>query len=231
MADSPPDTAPAPALVTSRVLELNRLSDTGYELVVERAGITFKPGQLINIHGRSHLEDRSYTVCSGDRDEHLTVLFRLIPGGVLTPQLVRLKPGDPIRISGPYGEFTVRDATRPLVFFATGTGVAPCRAYMRSHAGLDITLAHGVRTREDLFYRETFARLNYHPCLSADPDAPGVFHGRVTDFARRRIFPPDAHYYLCGANEMIYEVREILLARGIDRATVFSEEYYYRSDD
>lgn len=220
-----------PRLWTSRVAALHRLSETGYELLIERDGLRFQPGQLINLHGRNHLEDRSYTVCSGVDDEHLTVLFRLIPEGILTPQLAALRAGDPVNVSGPYGEFTVRDPARPIYFFATGTGVAPCRAYHRSFAGLNLTLVHGVRTASDLFYRDEFRDIAYQPCLTAEPGAPEVFHGRVTDFARTCTFPVESHFYLCGANEMIYEMQEILAQRGAPPDHVFTEAYYYRADD
>jgi NAD(P)H-flavin reductase len=215
----------------TRVAAMDQLSSTGYALQLERGGLVFRPGQLVNLHGRDHLEDRSYTICSGDRDEFLTVLFRLIPSGILTPQLVALRVGDALTISGPYGEFMLRDAARPIFFFATGTGVAPCRAYLRSFAGLDLTLVHGVRREEDLFYREEFSAITYQPCLTAEPGVSGVFHGRVTDYAREHSFPPDSHFYLCGANEMIYEMQEILSARGVAKEQVFTEAYYYRSDD
>jgi len=215
----------------ARVVALNRLSSSGYELILERSGINFKPGQLINLHGRNHLEDRSYTVCSGDRDEFLTVLFRYIPCGILTPQLIVLKPGDPISISGPYGEFVVRDPARKILFFATGTGVAPCRSYARSYPGLDYTLIHGVRKAEDLFYRAEFSAGEYMPCISGEAAPAGMYSGRVTDAAQSRAWPADAHYYLCGANEMIYEMQEFLEASGVPRTSIFTEAYYYRSDD
>jgi ferredoxin/flavodoxin---NADP+ reductase len=218
-------------LTRSRVVALNRLCATGYELLLERSGIQFTAGQLINLHGRDHFEDRSYTVCSGEQDEHLTVLFRHVPEGVLTPQLIQLKPGDLINISGPYGEFTLRDRERPVIFFATGTGVAPCRAYLRSFSGLNLTLYHGVRFAEDLYYRQEFQSVVYHPCVSRASTRPGIFPGRVTDLARTSPFPPDSHFYLCGANEMIYEMQEVLHERGVPPDAIFTEAYYYRFDD
>lgn len=215
----------------TRVIALNRLSPMGMELVLERNKLTFRAGQLINLHGRNYLEDRSYTICSGEADPFLSVLFRLIPSGVLTPQLASLKAGDLIDISGPYGEFTVRDPTCPIVFIATGTGIAPCRAYLRSNPGLTITLIHGVRDEKDLYYRDEMSRTFYHPCVTAGKAPPGIYSGRVTDCARSMAFPENSHYYLCGANEMIYEMKELLEARGISRSCIFSEEYYYRSNE
>jgi len=215
----------------TRVAAVERLSSSGYALQLVRDGLVFRPGQLVNLHGRNHLEDRSYTICSGDRDEFLTILYRLIPTGILTPQLSALRAGDALTISGPYGEFVLRDPMRPLYFFATGTGVAPCRAYLRSYSGLDLTLVHGVRWEEDLFYREEFRAISYQPCLTADSGGEGVFSGRVTDYARGRSFPENGHFYLCGANEMIYEMQEILAERGVPKEHVFTEAYYYRADD
>jgi ferredoxin--NADP+ reductase len=217
--------------IRSRVIAINQLSQTGYEILLERNGLSFVAGQLINVHGRNHLEDRSYTVCSGEHDEHLTVLFRYIPSGKLTPQLVDLKPGNHVYISGPYGEFTIRDHQRPIMFFATGTGVAPCRAFLRSYPDLAITLFHGVRYAEDLFYREEFSKIAYRPCVSRQGEALQHTPGRITDLARIAEFTADSHFYLCGANEMIYEMQEILGERDFDNSSVFTEAYYYRFDE
>lgn len=210
----------------SKVLEHRALSSEGYELTLDRDGMPFEAGRLITIHGRDPTEDRSYTLCSGESDEHLQVLYRMIPTGKLTPQLVKLKPGDDIEFSGPYGEFVVRDPSTPLVFCATGTGVAPYRAYLRTHKNLNATLLHGVRVAEDLFYREEFSRHPYHPCVSReDADA---FKGRVTDFFRSFEFHPESHFYLCGANEMIFDMHTVLKERGVDDSLIFTEAYYYR---
>lgn len=217
-----------PRRSTVRVVGLGKLSTSGYELTLERGGIQFKAGQLVTIHAPDMLDDRSYTIASGERDEHLQVLFRLIPSGKLTPWLASLKAGDSVDISGPYGEFTIRDPARKIYFVATGTGIAPCRSYVRSHQGLNLSVVHGVRHTEDLFYREEFATHGYQACVSGEPSE--AFHGRVTDYFRRIDIDANAHFYLCGANEMFYEMRDVLEVRGVPPASIFTEAYYYRSD-
>lgn len=215
--------------MAARVIGLRQLSRDGFELTMERDGLDFSSGQLITIHGRDPLSDRSYTISSGERDAFIQVLFRLMPVGRLTPELVARQRGDVVEFSGPFGEFIIRDPARPIIFIATGTGVAPCRSYLHSHPHLNLTLVHGVRNAEDLFYREEFARIPYHPCMSG-PTGDG-FRGRVTDFCVTRAFPPDAHYYLCGANEMFYDMRDLLAQRGVRSDSIFTEAYYYRSDE
>lgn len=224
------DSSHGPRATLVKVLEARRLSTTGYELTLERPrGFDFKAGQLVVLHGRTTQEERNYTICSGERDDFLQVVFRIIPSGKLTPRLVLLKAGDTIPISGPFGEFVVRDPARPLVFIATGTGIAPARSYARSHANLDLMLLHGVRRGEDLFYRADFANHGYAPCVSGE-DGFG-FRGRVTEFFPLWTPPAEAHFYLCGSNEMFYEMRELLSDRGIGPDRIFTEAYYYHSDD
>lgn len=216
---------------TSHVVALNRLSTTGYELILERNGLDFAPGQLINLHGLDPLDSRSYSLASGVHDEHLTLLFRHIPDGVLTPQLVVLQPGDAVTFSGPYGEFILRDPARPLYFFATGTGIAPARCYLRSYPGLDLTVIHGARLVEDLHFRREFedGAVAYFPCVTgSEPLPPGITAGRVTGPAQTMPLHEQAHFYLCGANEMIYEMMDLLAARGVPADNLFTEPYYYR---
>jgi ferredoxin/flavodoxin---NADP+ reductase len=209
-----------------RVVAHHRLSAEGYELVLERNGLAFDAGRLLTLHGREVTEDRSYTIAAGEKDPHLHVLYRLVPGGVLTPQLILLQVGDHIDVSGPYGQFVLRDPARPVIFIATGTGVAPFRAYTRTYPGVQYTLIHGVRTEDELFFKEEFQQYAYHPCLSRQ-ETPH-FHGRVSQFLQTFDCPPEAHYYLCGAYEMIYDVQALLLKRDIPAEQIFTEGYYYR---
>jgi ferredoxin--NADP+ reductase/benzoate/toluate 1,2-dioxygenase reductase subunit len=218
----------APRRYSSRVMALRNLSEDGYELSLERKGLPFLAGQLITVHGREITEDRSYTVCSGEQEENLDVLFRSIPEGVLTPQLLQLQAGDAIEFSGAYGHFVLRDTARPMVAICTGTGIAPVRSYVRTHRGLPLTILHGVRYGRDLYYREELEVYDYHPCVSREPGHG--FHGRVEDCLGHLAFPHDCHFYLCGSNEMILDVHELLRARGVDETHIFSEAYYYHSE-
>jgi len=189
----------------------------------------WEAGQLVSLTGREKWDQRDYTICSGTEDDTLDILYRLIPHGLLTPYLVSLREGDPVTVQGPYGRFTVRDPSRPIFFCATGTGVAPCRAFLRSHPNLNLTLFHGVRTPEDLYFREEFASLTYFPFCSREP-LDGK-QSRLTDALREVTLPEGLHVYLCGANEMIYEAEEILTERGIPSDHLFHEPYYYRAYD
>ncbi|MEX2608244.1 MAG: FAD-binding oxidoreductase [Kiritimatiellia bacterium] len=200
-----------------------------YILKLERPDWTWRAGQLVGLCGENALDQRDYTIASGERDETLDVIYRLIPHGVVTPHLRTLRPGDSIPVQGPYGRFVVRNPERPLLFCATGTGIAPCRAYLRTFPSLSLTLLHGVRHPEDLYFQEEFVDCAYHPFCSREPQ--DGLTGRLTDALPGLRISPETQVYLCGANEMIYEAEDILTARGIKNSDIFHEPYYYRAYD
>ena len=196
-----------------------------YELVLERKGLPFEPGQLVTIHGSDDPTlDREYSICSPPQEDGaLHLLYRAIPNGRLTVQLQALQPGDVLDVTGPHGMFTLRDPVRPIVFVATGTGLAPCLSFLRSYPDLDLTVLHGVRDEEDLYYREEFGEVRYFPCVSRGSGTPR----RVTDRVQAEAWSPECHFYLCGAYEMIVDVQAILAEQGFDATAVFHEAYYY----
>jgi len=215
-----------PIRYESKVIALNALSDRGYELVLDRAGMSFQAGKEIMLHGAEPTDDRQYSIASGEQDEHLHLLFRLIPDGALTPQLVGWKPGDACAFTGPFGSFLLRDFLAPIVFVATGTGIAPAVSFAKTYEGLEMTVLHGVREEADLMGRALFENGAYHPCVTQQDDTV-FFKGRVTAKLKDMELPDDAHYYLCGANDMILEVRGLLKGRGVADDCIFSEAYYF----
>jgi ferredoxin--NADP+ reductase/benzoate/toluate 1,2-dioxygenase reductase subunit len=212
-----------------KILQHIPVGKDAFLLRLERPAWSWKAGQLISLTGRDPLDQRDYTIASGEQSETLDVLFRLIPHGLLTPFLHERKEGDTLLVNGPYGRFTVQDPSRPLLFCATGTGIAPCRAFHQSYPELDLTLMHGVRYPEDLYFQDEFSDITYLPFTSRE-----AFQGitsRLTDALPDLELPQDVQVYLCGGNEMIYEAEEILLKRGVPKHDIFHEPYYYRAYD
>lgn len=206
-------------------MSVAQLSATGFEIQLERDGLAFRAGQEITIHGPDPTFDRTYSIASGETDNEIRILFRLIADGKLTPLLSRLGPGDMIEYTGAFGSFTMRDPTRPILFVATGTGIAPCLSFARTFPAMNLTILHGVRTSDDLFYRNELSAHTYHPRLSRDADSG--FRGRVTDLLTTLPLVKEQHCYLCGSNAMITDAHRILKARGVRDDAILSEAYYF----
>ncbi len=76
--------------------------------------------------------------------------------------------GATIQIHGPHGHFVLQEPITDSIFVATGTGVAPMRAYLQwlfpaggadRSQGKDIWLVYGTRYESDIYYRAEFEAL------------------------------------------------------------------------
>ena len=122
------------------VIQQTQLSAGMFELAFTRCGIDFKTSHEIHIHGEEATWDRTYSLSGGESEEHLRILYRVIPDGLLTPYLAKLVPGDELSFTGPFGNFLLRDERQPIVFIATGTGIAPALSFIRTYPTLNLTL-------------------------------------------------------------------------------------------
>ena len=215
--------------IKTRVIENKQISSTGYLLRIERKDLSFRAGELVSLYSQKSNDHRDYTIASGENDEELHILYRMVPNGLLTPEILTWKPNDLIEIVGPYGDFILRNPSANNVFIATGTGIAPCHAFIRSQPAMRLSVYHGVRYAEDLFYRDELSAYTYYPCVSGEATEK-TYHGRVTELVKAQTFPDDADFYLCGANEMIYEVLDLLEELKVDPDHIYREPYYYRLD-
>jgi ferredoxin--NADP+ reductase len=199
----------------------------GLYLVGFKRSFTFRAGQVIGIALEENGPRRLYSICSGERDEEIQILYKVVDEGYLTPQLSDLEIGDTIWITAPGGEFTGN--SDPAVWIATGTGIAPYYSMLRSGLGANKILLHGNRYLEQFHFLDEFREVlgdNYIRCCSAESDQ-GVYSGRVTDYLEERDkLDPHLMYYLCGSADMVVEVRDILIAKGIPFAHIISEIYF-----
>jgi len=187
----------------------------------------FKAGQVVAIDLVPDGQARLYSIASGEQDEDVEILFDEKSDGKLTPFLSKLKPGDKIYVSDPFGTF--KCGTKKAYWIAAGTGVAPFVSMARSGLGINKTMIQGARWDDNFYFAETFEELmseNYIRCCSQQEDTL-YFKGRMTEWLKHQDkLPVDYHYYLCGSPEMVVEIRDILIAKGIAFKLIISETYF-----
>jgi len=182
---------------------------------------------------------------SHPNDNELEFLSTTVPDGQFSPKLASLKPGDSIWIENqPFGFLTLdrfADA-KVLWLIATGTGLSAYLPMIRDPQTWDrfghVVLVHGVRTRDELAYRQLIEeiaqqknqqgtrRLVYIPATSREPwpgsawkVAPSrittaLTNGSLETEAGHRLNPEDSRVMLCGNPEMVTEMRKMLQAQG-----------------
>ena len=210
-----------------KVIGIRHLTENAYVVRIERNGIAFQSGQfvILNLNGSSNR--REYSVYSGERDKYLEVLVREVAGGKVSRQLKQCKVGDTLEIDGPFGFFRFHPdmfSTRKFLFVASGTGISPFHSFVRTFPDLDYQLVHGVRYAKEAYEHCDFQKERVTLCTSGEDT--GDFYGRVTDYLFEKQIDRDTQCFLCGNSEMIYEVFDILTAKGIPVSNIYSEVYF-----
>lgn len=209
-----------------KVIQTRQLTDSTFVVRLEKNGLEFQTGQFILL-GFSNTDRREYSVYSGEREDFLEVLVREVEGGKVSSKLRRLESGDTVQVDGPFGFFKFSPDMYPVkkfLFVATGTGISPFHSFVKTHAELDYRLIHGVRFANEAYDHDDFQQERVTLCTSGDSD--GDFYGRVTAYLAEQNIEKDTNCFLCGNSEMIYEVFDILTAKGIPVSNIYSEVYF-----
>jgi len=187
----------------------------------------FHPGQVVKIAADPMMAPRIYSICSGNDDPEIKVLFNVKEDGLLTPWLAGVIPDMKIWVSKPYGSF--KDNQKPAWWIATGTGIAPFYSMFRSGNSENKTLIHGVRNLSQFYFEDELEWAmgdRYVRCCSHEQSC-NVFPGRITKYLEEiKELPTDINYYLCGKAIMVVEVRDLLISRGVPYENILAEIYF-----
>jgi benzoate/toluate 1,2-dioxygenase reductase subunit len=229
-----------PAAMAAEIVEVRQLSPTsiGFAVRVKDAGqLSYLPGQYVNVSVPGTSQTRSYSFSSMPREGVVEFLVRNIPNGLMSSYLAgSARPGDALTLTGPIGSFYLRDVTRPLLFLAGGTGLAPFLAMLESlrhkETGQPIHMIYGVTNDADLVELDKLAAFAAaipgftYVTVVADPASTHERKGYVTHHL------PDAalhggnlDLYLCGPPPMVDAVRGTLAERGVKPANFHFEKF------
>lgn len=229
------------ATYTGTLVGLERLSPTTVEIAVDipnRGDLAFLPGQYVNIAVPGTDVTRSYSFSNAPHEERLTFLVKLSPGGVMSDYLAhRAAVGDELTFTGPNGSFFLREAERPVLLLAGGTGLAPVLSMLRKLRadGSDrrAHLVYGVSTDDDLVAldqieavaAELGASFTWDHCV-ADPASTAANKGYVTSLlGPQHLHGGDVAIYLCGPPPMVEAVRGHVADAGIEPTGFYYEKF------
>ncbi|MFE6645314.1 benzoate 1,2-dioxygenase electron transfer component BenC [Nocardioides sp. NPDC057772] len=228
------------ASYTGTVVGLDRLSPTTVELSLDipnRGELAFLPGQYVNIAVPGTDVTRSYSFANAPHHERLVFLVKLTDGGAMSTWLTeRAAVGDEVTFTGPNGSFFLREARRPVLMLAGGTGLAPVLSMLRQLEvdGCDRggRLVYGVSTDDDLVkldeVGELISRLpgfTWDHCVS-DPASTAANKGYVMSLiGEEDLHDGDVAIYLCGPPPMVEAVRTHVAGAGIEPTGFYYEKF------
>ncbi|MDH4018146.1 MAG: NADH:ubiquinone reductase (Na(+)-transporting) subunit F [Xanthomonadales bacterium] len=167
-----------------------------------------------------------------------------VPTGIMSSYIFNLKPGDPVTISGPYGEFLAKETDAEMVFIGGGAGMAPMRSHIfdqlkRLGSKRKISFWYGARSLREAFYvdelnelEERYENFSWNLALS-DPLPEDNWEGMVgfihdvlyEHYLKDHPAPEDCEYYMCGPPMMIAAVERLLYNLGVDEQNVLFDDF------
>jgi len=166
------------------------------------------------------------------------------PPGIASSYIFNLKPEDKVTISGPYGEFFIKDTNREMVYVGGGAGMAPLRSHLfhlfhTLKTGRKVSYWYGARSKREMFYddhfkaiEDKFSNFSYHVALSDPMDEDnwtgykGFIHQVVLDnYLSNHEDPTEIEYYMCGPPMMNKAVMGMLDDLGVEDEMIDFDDF------
>ena len=175
--------------------------------------------------------------------------FQNVPTGIASSYIFSLKPGDKVKMSGPYGDFhPIFDSKKEMIWVGGGAGMAPLRSqimYMLKTLHTrdrEMHYFYGARSLNEAFFLDDFHELekeypNFHFHLALDRPDPvadeagvkytaGFVHQVMYDtYLKDHEAPEDIEYYMCGPGPMSAAVQKMLDSIGVDPESIMFDNF------
>lgn len=175
--------------------------------------------------------------------------------GICSSYVFGRKPGDKVTISGPYGEFFIKDTDREMVYIGGGAGMAPLRSHIfhlfhTLKTNRKVSYWYGGRSRRELFYTEHFRKIEkefpnfkYHIALSEplpednwkvkkdlnDEEGEGfvgfIHQVFIDNYLSKHEDPEEIEFYFCGPPMMNASVLKMCDDFGIPPENVAFDDF------
>ena len=170
--------------------------------------------------------------------------FADVPPGICSSFTFSRKPGDRVTISGPYGEFHIKNTNKEMVYIGGGAGMAPLRSHIfhlfhTLKTGRKVSYWYGARSKREIFYEEDFRKIeaefpNFRFQIALSEPLPednwtgytGFIHKVVLDnYLSKQSEPEDIEYYLCGPPMMLDAVQKMLDNLGVSKENIAFDDF------
>lgn len=154
--------------------------------------------------------------------------FMHVNPGICSSYIFSLKPGDKVVLSGPYGEFFIKETANEMVYIGGGAGMAPLRSHIfhlfhTLKTNRKVSYWYGARSLREVFYEEEFRKIekkfpNFTFNLALSEPKPednwtglkGFIHQVVYDqYLSKHPDPDEIEFYFCGPpmlNEAVFKM-------------------------
>ncbi|WP_439184051.1 NADH:ubiquinone reductase (Na(+)-transporting) subunit F [Carboxylicivirga taeanensis] len=176
--------------------------------------------------------------------DRVTGGFKNVNPGICSSYIFSRKPGDKVTVSGPYGEFFIKETDNEMMFIGGGAGMAPMRSHIfhlfhTVKTGRKVTFWYGARSKKEIFYEDHFRAIekefpNFKFTIALSEPLPednwdgatGFIHQVIHDeYLSKHDEPEDIEYYLCGPPMMNDAVNKMLYDLGVPDEMIAFDDF------
>lgn len=212
-------------------------------LVTKNPEPTFRAYSMANHPAEGNIIMLNIRIATPPWDRNAGAFMNVNPG-ICSSYIFSRKPGDKVTISGPYGEFFIKDTPNEKMFIGGGAGMAPMRSHIfnlfkTEKTDLPVTFWYGARSKREIFYDDQFAEIEkefpnfkFNIALSEPKEednwtgSTGFIHQVIYDeYLKNHDAPEDIEYYLCGPPMMISAVLKMLDDLGVQPENIMFDDF------
>ncbi len=214
-----------------------------WDLSIKNSEETFRAYSMANYPAEKNLIKLNIRIATPPWD-NAKEQFKNVPPGICSSYLFSRKPGDKVSISGPYGEFHIKDTNNEMVYIGGGAGMAPLRSHIfhlfhTLKTGRNVSYWYGARSLREVFYEDEFRAIekkfpNFNLTLALSEPLPedkwkgptGFIHQVLYDnYLGKHEEPEDIEYYFCGPPLMNNAVVKMLYDLGIPDENISFDDF------
>jgi len=214
-----------------------------WDLKMKNTEETFRAYSMANHPAEGNIIMLNIRIATPPWDKSKAAFMKINPG-VCSSYIFSRKPGDKVMISGPYGEFFIKNTEREMIYIGGGAGMAPLRSHIfhlfhTIKTNRKVSYWYGARSGREVFYEDEFRAIErkypnfkFNLALS-EPKQEDNWKG-YTGFIHQVLYneylskleePEEIEYYLCGPSAMNDAVLNMLYELGVPDEMVDFDDF------
>jgi Na+-transporting NADH:ubiquinone oxidoreductase subunit F len=214
-----------------------------WDLNIKNTEETFRAYSMANYPAEKNLIKLNIRIATPPWDNSRKQ-FMNVPPGLCSTYIFSRKPGDKVVISGPYGDFHIKNTNSEMVYIGGGAGMAPLRSHIfhlfnTVKTGRKVSFWYGARSLREVFYEDEFRAIemkfhNFTFNIALSEPLPednwkgytGFIHKVLLDnYLCKQEEPEDIEYYFCGPPMMNSAVIKTLDNLGVPKENIAFDDF------
>jgi Na+-transporting NADH:ubiquinone oxidoreductase subunit F len=214
-----------------------------WDLKVKNREETFRAYSMANYPAEKNLIKLNIRIATPPWD-NVKKQYMNVPPGLCSTYVFSLKPRDKVMISGPYGDFHIKDTGSEMVYIGGGAGMAPLRSHIfhlfhTLKTSRKVSYWYGARSLREVFYEDEFRAIekmfpNFTFNLALSEPLPEDNWTGYTGFIHKVLLqnylckheePEDIEYYFCGPPQMNAAVIRTLDSLGVPKENIAFDDF------